>query len=834
MAVNINKPQINLREQLKKLERPTTDRLAVKGADGVLIDELTGELNLNAIDGSPSGSSAAVDVFVYDTSKDSDGGAWRYKTQDRSWYNEELNTATRGSRREFPSVAVIVAESKRIVVYDGDDHTLPMWMVFTSEANQYGAIFNNRSVVALSAVNGSIYFADSLDSVINISFLSDTVRSYAASGHWLSKRTIADRNPSDTTNKWQNFSSSATLGYPINNVFVKVLPGAPIDEETGLPRPTIVISSQPGVSIVTDQVREYTLIPGGVVSINGDSRAPAIYTMTPESQASYASVKTFRAAGITSDGHGIVICDQQISSGYSNVIYVPNFRYNLNLTDTYSQLPGSYSYEWNGEIHDNTTPGNPVVGNWKKSSTDQEWGTLAMTSNSWNVADVDSSTADGFRKIGNFPYNTLIASIGKNYNTGWMVGKNKLTACASTDPLPAKQLITSSLTHVELTASDWTLDGGDHSLTISSGVLFWNYDGSPVNGYGSAKYNDLLSFQAGTRYQLKTKTVSGGSNRIRMRIVDQHGNVIYTITNDGTSATNNYKTFTPTTDITGYFLIMFDDVRSDWQCDNIFITSETDHSTEDRGLQVVGTVDKTPVADGAELMGYGGFTANDYLERAFVESSEDPGSGPYHFITWAKTAQQITQVLFSIRDYNNSNNWIQFWFDTNEVEFGQNSGRVIVNGFNYYDDVWHCYAGTRTEAGYIRLYVDGRLVGQVADNSDPNLSSSSQIKIGVHYDRNHHVRGQMALCRYGISELTQDQVTKIYEEEKHLFRENAQCALYGDSNLVNDMATDTTTDILHVGTSDGRSSFLGLKRVENTTTPVTTALSASNGLVIEQ
>ena len=51
----------------------------------------------------------AKDVFVYDTSKDSDGGAWRKRTQSTSWYNEKLNTPIRGSRREFPSVAVIVA-----------------------------------------------------------------------------------------------------------------------------------------------------------------------------------------------------------------------------------------------------------------------------------------------------------------------------------------------------------------------------------------------------------------------------------------------------------------------------------------------------------------------------------------------------------------------------------------------------------------------------------------------------------------------------------------------------------------------------------------------------
>ena len=52
----------------------------------------------------------AVDVFVYDTSKDSDGGAWRKRTQHTSWYNERRNTTTRGSRKEFPAVAVIVME----------------------------------------------------------------------------------------------------------------------------------------------------------------------------------------------------------------------------------------------------------------------------------------------------------------------------------------------------------------------------------------------------------------------------------------------------------------------------------------------------------------------------------------------------------------------------------------------------------------------------------------------------------------------------------------------------------------------------------------------------
>ena len=101
---------------------------------GNVTGDLTGNLaGTSSIAGiSSSISDTAVDVFVYDTRKDSDGGAWRKRTQHTSWYNETLNTSTRGSRREFPAVAVIVvtaATTRKLYIYDGDDPDLPMWMV---------------------------------------------------------------------------------------------------------------------------------------------------------------------------------------------------------------------------------------------------------------------------------------------------------------------------------------------------------------------------------------------------------------------------------------------------------------------------------------------------------------------------------------------------------------------------------------------------------------------------------------------------------------------------------------------------------------------------------
>ena len=79
-----------------------------------------------------------------------------------------------------------------------------------------------------------------------------------------------------------------------------------------------------------------------------------------------------------------------------------------------------------------------------------------------------------------------------------------------------------------------------------------------------------------------------------------------------------------------------------------------------------------------------------------------------------------------------------------------------------------------------------------------------------------------------------EMIKRIYEEEKLLFRKDAKCTLYGTSDIVTAIAKDDVTDTLHVGTSSGRSEFRGLNRINNTTTAVTTAISASDGLVAEQ
>ena len=95
---------------------------------GLAYQDSVGEINLEKIKARTTDT--ATDIFVYDTRKDSDGGAWRHRTQNTSWYNE-IASATRGARKEFPAVAVIVSEAYELIIYDGDDPNLPMWMRFT-------------------------------------------------------------------------------------------------------------------------------------------------------------------------------------------------------------------------------------------------------------------------------------------------------------------------------------------------------------------------------------------------------------------------------------------------------------------------------------------------------------------------------------------------------------------------------------------------------------------------------------------------------------------------------------------------------------------------------
>jgi hypothetical protein len=135
----------------------------------------------------------------------------------------------------------------------------------------------------------------------------------------------------------------------------------------------------------------------------------------------------------------------------------------------------------------------------------------------------------------------------------------------------------------------------------------------------------------------------------------------------------------------------------------------------------------------------------------------------------------------------------------------------------------------------LELYINGVLQGVSTTNTDFSTSIAGQVRIGLDGDGTDPLtHGSIALVKIGNNLVRPTQIRKIYEDEKLLFLENAKCTLYGTTSNVKAIAYDQSTKTLHIGTDDGRSDFVGLRRINNTTVGITSAISAQNGLIAEQ
>ena len=756
-----------------------------------------GEVNLDALDATIADN--AVDIFIYDTSKDSDGGKWRKRTKKTSWYNETLNTATRGSRREFPAVAVIVATSSKVIIYDGDDPDMPMWMEFISTAGQYGALYDGRSVKSVVAKNGEINVADSVDSVYRWSFITDTIKSESSSGRWNSHRNIAGRNPSDSTNLWNNYNSTTTLvAYPLNDLAVTVLPNAPIDSATGLPVPTIIVCT--GTT------------PGGAASIIKDDR-----TVSNITNNIFGSGYQF-SSSVFDNGEYFTACS---SGDYTRVgianVSTATHKYFI----TSPNIPGSYKVN---------------LGYARKSSSLDEGLAIGgiYGANLYRESGLCLIKPD----MNNFSAGTMHSHITSTYNTGYQVGDIKGAFLSDTDAtnVTDANLITNGT--FDSNTSGWTA----YNAVISVDTNRLKIDDSAGVGSWSSAVQEIPT-QIGKQYILQfTYTVSSDSLFAGYYAGSYAsvgaGTAPTASTNYGSSGTYSIY-ITATTSITSIILVVNNNGIS--FVDNVsFKLNESDRSVNNKGLQVFGTITKSAVATGADLVAYSGFSnSTNYLSQP-SNSDLAIGNSDFSCVGWFKksTSSNTGMIIFAS---NGSNQTFDVRVHTDRKMLAQItddtfSTREIVNGQGptVNDNIWHQFHVVR-RSNVLYSYLDGNLLGTSA-SVEANITNPMGITIGAERLSGNQkaFEGSLSLIRFSKSAPSPEKIKKIYEDEKVLFQENAACTLYGSSDVVTALAYDDKTNLLHVGTSSGRSDFRKLRRINNTTTGITTAISASNKLIAEQ
>ena len=771
-------------------------------------------------------SDTATDVFVYDTRKDSDGGAWRKRTTHTSWYNETLGTATRGTRREFPAVAVIVAETTKVTIYDGDDPDLPMWMEFDAgeqTANgkmlQFWGTATTGVVSSVTMLNGEMVVGTNNGSssgvyvgMTAVNFASDSAyyRRNASDQYIIIGNPISDRN----VNQYGGYPTTGGLGGGnVNDVAMTVLPNAPIDDATGLPIPTIAVATESGVSVIRDN--------GNVVDLTQNSP----YTVTNN---------------VFFSDYGKLLYDTEDTSVVYEVDIPPSdIGY------------GAYNSTSNGRvIYPTGTHGGFSSGEIRLLGRNMGDGGKLITKGAFAFdANGASETINGLtlfdREESDPAKNSLVAFASTSYNTGWMHGDVEGAFLSDTDTtnMVGTELITNGTFDSDITG--WITNPFNASYP---GSVTWDSGTSTIkvaNPYGTSLLcgiqQNLTNLIAGRQYVVTFDVATGSSGGQYIEVAGQ--DISY-------SAVGTYSVyFTP--DSSSYGLA-FGSRRPGYGIatyyDNISVKlAEEDRSVNNKGLQVFGTINKTAVATGADLVAYSGFSASNYLKQQY-NSDLAPGTGAYSVSCWFKTGTSSgDQYIFDRNNAGGSNtsrnlllimntsagnaNKFQWW----HRDASGNTTDIHITDKTITDNVWHQVVALNDGSTY-KVYVDGE-VSSITSSVIRNIGNdnSPPMYVGIrHTLGSTYMTGSMALFRYSKSAPSPEQIKKMYEDEKHLFQENAKATLYGSSDAVTALAFDDDTNLLHVGTSSGRSDFQGLRRINNTTTAVTTAITAQNEFIIEQ
>ena len=240
-----------------------------------------------------------------------------------------------------------------------------------------------------------------------------------------------------------------------------------------------------------------------------------------------------------------------------------------------------------------------------------------------------------------------------------------------------------------------------------------------------------------------------------------------------------------------------------------------------------------------ELVGYGPFSTSNYLEQPY-NSDLLFGTSDFCISGWHNSNSLNTSVYEDIICFGNtgkvgfSSNEPGSWFvQTNRTHgwtlYYRTSGGSGHSGWTAYNAAGnfndHSMVGTGTwykitlvrSGDKIHSYTNDLYHGSqdVTAGSFTTSSNLSDMRLRIGWDggTNYNypsIYSKMALWRVSKSAPSPEQVKKMYEDEKCLFHENAKATLYGSSDTVTALAFDDTTNLLHVGTSAGRSEFQGL------------------------
>jgi len=256
-----------------------------------IVESGTETITLSAPSKTIPGSPA--EVVPFDTAYDSDGGAWRHRVARTSWMQGDLATGDylgvyanaaaaysadgagstnwywnsttntleqldgdgtndttiyRGSTQKFPARGFIVVYSTDVVICEEDGTP---WIVFPEDLGS----FVYPSVTGPVAYRNGQFWVGSTGGLGMVDLVADTGVMRFNTVHAYNIRQVADYAVDPATISTESFlsyfSENQLVDRDVNYIAITVLPDAPIDPATGLPKPTIAVATDGGLSVFT-------------------------------------------------------------------------------------------------------------------------------------------------------------------------------------------------------------------------------------------------------------------------------------------------------------------------------------------------------------------------------------------------------------------------------------------------------------------------------------------------------------------------------------------------------------------------------------------------------
>jgi hypothetical protein len=818
LAVNTTDGKLFLKKSVSGIE-------TIVDVTATLSSQTLSDLTLQSVSTTLHRSPNAITaLFVLDTSKDSEGGAWTEKCQHTSWYNEtmygkwlgaqasesaaravsgattddyyqlttdgkfyKLNSASgvtevyRGNKRSFPKMAAIVAESASVTIYDLTEAGRPMFARFVNT----GAMATG-SITAIHALSGQIYVGGG-SGLAQLDFAKDRLVLRNTSGLSSQAALATSRIAARTTTTGAAFIASA-----VNNIAATVLPDAPVDPVTGLRVPTVAVTTSARVVLIHNN---------GTLVNSSNTSAFTQVTLTP----------------------------QFLSAGRADAVWYT------------AANPGSLSASFALTTKASATATDFNVGNTS----------LLKAKDRAHYARSSGAVVQLLRNNEGTIGKGLAAKLSNTYNAGWLVGDIRRAYLANSQ--------TADRSYKAATA---VVTGTITEAAVATGAGLTAYSGFSASNYIREPYSPDFDFGAGewtasAWVNVPTANAAAGTIAcsehssgpyIRLRIdatnkltaTAYDGTTTRTVTtaaayNTGTwlKARVNY-----TTDGKLAILVNGVEVASATGTPLLSLAAQYNLLTQTQTFTTwfqyfcSVTPNNATAPDGTVTAGRLNTTGTGQYIRLATSQAV---STTYTFSVYAKAGTSSWLVLVNYPVNNGTN--IGAWFNlttgtTGTIQAGYSSAAITDAGNGW----WRCSV-TGTSLGTItnnlvditsatangsgvgtgNLFLWGaqleqgasattyQRVGTIAETIVPVLTIGNSFALDAPFP------GSLALLKLSANVPTAEQALFAYEQEQQLFQAGAQCVLPASTNVL-DLAYDDATDAWSALQATFESTWSGLVR----------------------